>query len=309
MSSLYLQRVYRLLWLILLGALVAACSEETQEVKIAENNSAEIVAVNNPLFYFTQYLAGDLATVTLPVPAGVDPERWQPLVNDILKLQQADLIVLNGAGYSNWLNKVALPSTKLVHTSAAFQSQLIQLGKEATHSHGPKGEHSHSGYAFTTWMDMTLAEQQASAIANALVKQWPGQQQEIRKREKELREKLTNLDKEYQKQARRLATNTIIYSHPVYPYFQHRYQLPGHSMHWEPHEMPSEEEWQKLNRLASSNKKVLFVWEDFPNESIAKRLSEMGIESIVIRPAAGRSEASWLSVHESNLKQLEACCN
>lgn len=309
MSSPQLQRVYRFLWLILFSALVASCSEKTPEEKIIENNSVEIVAVNNPLFFFSKYLAGDLATVSLPVPAGVDPARWQPLVNDILKLQQADLIVLNGAGYSNWLDKVSLPSTKLLDSSATFQSQLIKLDKEATHSHGPKGEYSHSGYAFTTWMDMTLAKQQASAIANALVRQWPEQQQKIRKRKAELLEKLANLDKQYQIQASRLATRTIIYSHPVYQYFQHRYQLPGHSMHWEPHEMPSEEEWHTLKNLSKGKKKVLFVWEDVPDLPIANRMSAMDIEFVVIRPAANRSEPGWLDEQESNLERLKTCCN
>jgi len=62
-----------------------------------------------------------------------------------------NLLILNGAGYEKWTKKVSLPMLRTVDTSRSFKDKLIHIETEVTHSHGPVGERSHSGTAFTTW--------------------------------------------------------------------------------------------------------------------------------------------------------------
>lgn len=292
--------------LLLLSVLLSACSEETStEVKIG-HKSAEIIAVNNPLYYFTQKLAGDLATVSLPAPKEGDPSQWNPGLEELLAIQQADLIVLNGAGYSSWLDKISLSSKQLVNTSLSAKAQWIPLTGQATHSHGPKGDHSHSGYAFTTWMDMTLAKQQASAIAKALIQRWPEQKAAIEKREQALLASLDELDEAYRKQGKRLTGEKFIYSHPVYQYFERQYQLAGLSLHWEPTEMPDDAQWLQLKKNIEQNPNTVFVWEDTPSSLIAQRMTALGVKSIVITPAANASDQDWLTTQQENIQRLKA---
>ena len=135
---------------------------------MADQGRLIVYAVNYPLQYFAQRIAGDQADVVFPAPGDVDPAFWQPSPEIIGDFQQADLILLNGAGYAQWVNRVALPRRKLVDTSAGFREHFIPVDAAATHSHGPGGEHSHSGIAFTIWLDFNQALQQAQAIAEAL---------------------------------------------------------------------------------------------------------------------------------------------
>ena len=104
-------------------------------------------------------------------------EHWielgQPDEAAIAAFQGADLILMNGATYSKWADKITLPESKVVDTSAVFAVSLIQVNETSTHSHGPGGEHSHSGTAFTTWIDLTQAVQQAEAVKTALAKFTP----------------------------------------------------------------------------------------------------------------------------------------
>jgi len=299
--------------LIIISLLVLSCDKEVSVDNTAKTRGVEIIVVNYPLFYFTQYLVADLAKVTFPVPDNIDPADWKPQLEDTLKLQQADLIILNGSGYSNWLDKVSLSSSKLLDSSRSITSELIPLTEQTTHSHGPKGDHSHSAYAFTLWMDPELAKKQVFVISQALAKRWPQQKQAIQLRETELIEQLTKLDTEYQEQASRLKNTNIIYSHPVYQYFARRYHLNGQSLHWEPNVMPSEKQWNQLkiilNRIKLTEKNSLFIWEDFPTPEIAKRLSLMGVNFVVIRPAANSSSNDWLTEQQSNLKRLKVCCD
>ena len=192
---------FRFVLVIVIGLLLSACEDKPATDNKADNGKENIVTLNNPLYYFTRRLAGDLANVTLPVTAGIDPAQWTPEADDILKMQKASLIILNGADYSTWLDKVSLNSSQLVNSSFAAREQWITLDGETTHSHGPEGEHSHSGFAFTIWMDISLAQQQVKSIASALTRLMPEQQQVLEQRETQLLEELTVLDGEYLQQS------------------------------------------------------------------------------------------------------------
>ncbi len=267
-------------------------------------SGAYVVAVNNPLAYFAERLAGDAIEVRMPAPPGTDPAFWQPTVDDILLLQGAELIILNGAGYSPWLNKVSISRRSLVVTSS--QESWIALEDQVTHSHGPQGEHAHGGYAGTTWMDLLLAATQAEAVANALATLLPEQAPEIDARLAELRNELATLDGEMKQCAAQLVDRQLIYSHPVYQYFERRYGLPGASLHWEPDSMPSEEQWRKLESALGDD--ALFIWEAEPEEAIAARMASMNLAFVVIDPAANSSEGDWMSVQQGNLLRLQAHC-
>ena len=295
----------RLFYIFLVAVVFSACSENEPADNIVNTGKTTIITVNYPLFYFTQQLADDLATVILPVPAEIDPAQWEPQLDDVLQMQQARFIILNGAGYSNWLDKVSLSPGRLVNSSLEMRDQWISLTGETTHSHGPKGEHSHSGYAFTTWMNISLAKHQVNTIARALMQHWPDQQQAITQREVKLLEALTALDIAYQRAARKLAGKFLIYSHPVYQYFEHRYQLAGHSLHWEPGQMPTEKQWMNLQKLLVGKSKALLVWEDEPSVEIAQHMESIGLEFVVIRPAANTGKLDWLSEQQANLKRLQ----
>jgi hypothetical protein len=65
------------------------------------------------------------------------------------------------------VGKVSLSRSKMVDTSAKSRDRYIAADEIVTHSHGAKGKHAHESMAFTTWIDLDLAAQQAKAIAKA----------------------------------------------------------------------------------------------------------------------------------------------
>ena len=117
----------------------------------------KIAVVNYPLYCFAKSIAGDKATVYLPSLEG-DPAYWKPSARQVINFQNADLILTNGAGYAKWLEKVSLPSSKIVNTSGSFKDQWIETDEVLVHSHGPEGEHSHKGTAITTWLNFKFAQ-------------------------------------------------------------------------------------------------------------------------------------------------------
>ena len=76
-----------------------------------------IYTVNYPLAYFAERIGADHVDVVFPAPKDVDPAYWMPDKETITRYQKADLILLNGAHYAKWVEKVTLPRAKMINTS------------------------------------------------------------------------------------------------------------------------------------------------------------------------------------------------
>ena len=298
-------------WIPLLAALVAVlagCSEQEKAGVPDKRSSADkpvVYVTNYPLKYFAERIAGPLANVQLPVPAGEDPAFWKPAPEDVLALQQADLVVLNGAYYESWLKNVSLATSRLVDTSEGFKEQFIAQEEATTHSHGLDGEHEHSATAFTTWLDLTLAVEQARAIKDAFSTRWPENRGQFEGEFTKLSQELTSLDDEMKKAVSKSPNRPIVFSHPVYQYLERRYGLNGRSVHWEPDAMPDEAMWLELSKLTKDLPAKWMIWEGEPLPDIAARLDDQGVRCVVFSPCANAPEqGDFMSVMQKNLLAL-----
>jgi zinc transport system substrate-binding protein len=295
-------------WAVLLSLLLVGCSGEKGAEPAGDPKGTErpiVYASNYPLQYFAEQISAPIIDVRLPVPAGGDPAFWKPTSEEILVLQQADLVLLNGASYESWLKNVSLPTSRLVDTSAGLSERLIAENETSTHSHGLDGEHEHSATAFTTWLDPTLAVEQARAIRVAFSSLWPEHAGQFDAQFAELAKQLQALDAEIIAITEASPDRPVVFSHSVYQYLVHRYGLNGRSLHWEPQEMPSEAMWQELTALLGSHPAQWMIWEGEPSPDITARLAELGIQSIVIDPCAGMPDSGdFASVMRSNSTAL-----
>ncbi|WNV03760.1 metal ABC transporter substrate-binding protein [Candidatus Methylospira mobilis] len=270
----------------------------------------DIVASNYPLVYFAERLFGSHARVDLPVPPDQDPAFWKPSFPAIALMQKAELVVLNGADYEKWLPKVALSRLKLVDTTAGFKNSYIVIDDAVIHSHGPDGEHSHAGTAFTTWLDFTQAAQQADALASVAIKKYPGLKTEITHNLQSLQADLRQLDDELRRLVASNQTRPLFASHPVYQYLARRYGLNLKSVHWEANEMPAEDEWKKMQQLMKNHHAQWMIWESLPDSPITERLNSLGIKNAVFDPCANRPEqGDFLSVMRRNIENLSPVFN
>jgi zinc transport system substrate-binding protein len=289
---------------VLLRAIL--CAVLSTSAMAAGRGQLTVYTVNYPLQYFAQRIAGEHADVIFPVPAGEDPAFWQPPVDIIAGYQQADLILLNGAGYAKWINRVALPRRKLVDTSVGFRDDYIHVDEGVTHSHGPGGDHSHSGTAFTTWLDFRQAAKQARAIAEAMIRKRPEWETDFSRNLAVLEAELLELDQQIQSTVAAKPDLPLLASHPVYQYLQRRYGLTLQSVMWEPDEVPDEAAWSGLGYLLREHPAQWMIWEGEPNTESVQRLRNLGVESRVFDPAGNRpQDGDFLDVMQQNVKNLQ----
>jgi zinc transport system substrate-binding protein len=267
-----------------------------------------VAVTNYPLQYFVTRIAGDSVVAYFSEIEG-DPVFWKPSSKELQTFQQADLIVLNGASYESWLPYVTLPEDKMVNTSYSFSNQLIREDQALVHKHGPEGEHEHGVTAFTTWLDLQQAIRQAAAVKDALIKVLPDKAGLFDKNFTTLQKELLSLDQRLRSIGDRLQHTPLLFSHPVYQYFQRRYGFSGHSLHWEPDSMPNERQWQELAQLNRELKAQWMIWEDQPLTDITRRLEALNIHSVVFNPASnrkGNEKQDFIAVMNTNVANLSA---
>lgn len=282
------------LWLLLGILLLAACDQgkvNGEESSGAGPQQLVVYAVNYPLAWAAQHLGAEAVQVYFPAPADIDPAFWEPDPEILAGFQQADLILLNGAGYAQWLPRVSLPLNRTLDASRGFSDRLIPVDSGPVHSHGPSGDHSHGELAFTVWLDLELFALQLSAIEAALVRLVPEQAAQIGERAEALRRQLSDMDAELVALGEQLAGAPLLYSHPVYQYLQRRYGLNGEALHWEPGELPGTKAWSELDALLARHPARLMLWEDEPLPATREQLAVRGIEIVVFKPMGNRPQS------------------
>lgn len=299
----------RLAWILCLMAvgMSAGCGRQTDPVAPPPMSGARplrLVAVNYPLSYFATRIGGEDVEVIFPEMDG-DPAYWVPTAEDVAIFQAADLILLNGADYAKWLHKVSLPAAGMVHTGDALTGDLLELGDQVTHTHGPGGAHEHVGFAFTTWLNPQFAVPQARAIKDALVIKRSDLGPGFVERFAALETDLMELDRRLEAITASHPDRPVVFSHPVYQYLQKRYGLNGVSVHWEPDAIPTAEQLAALKAELEKHPAKWMIWEGVPSAASVQQIEELGLGSVVFDPC-GNTPASgdYLSQMQNNLEQL-----
>lgn len=298
--------VNRWAWILLVLGL-AACQPADNDASVASDQPAgsavpTVYTVNYPLAWMAERIGGDAVDVEFPAPQDVDPAHWQPPPQTVLDYQGADRVLLNGAGYAGWIQLASLSPGRLVDTTRGLEARFVSAG-EVTHSHGPGGGHEHGDVASHTWLDPTLAAEQARAVAEALSELTPDREAEFQERLATVQAELRRLDERARETLCFWRNAGVLYSHPVYQYLDARYALGGRSLTWEPGEDPGEAEWGRLSERLSERPAMVMLWEGEPLPATAARLRGMGVEPVVFETGAVRpAEGDYLTLMNRNLE-------
>jgi len=294
--------------LILLLSTTISCQTKTEKKpeKIAVSKP-KIASVNYPLHFFTMQIGGDHIDAIFPIPEDIDPAFYNPDSRALEQFQAADIIFLNGAGYADWVDKVSLSDRKMINTSASFSDKYIIEEGTISHSHGPEGEHAHANNAFTTWLDLSNALEQARAIYATLRTLSPYPESAITANFDQLEAELQALQINQKKLLDPFMNATIFASHPVYQYLGSGYGLNIKSEHWEPEQDIGEDDWISFIEKVNPADLRLMLWEDEPTQQTRNRLESFGIHIVVYRPCGNVPDrGNFLEVMSENINNLRS---
>jgi len=264
-----------------------------------------------PTQYFAERIGQDKVLVSCPMP-GDQAALLRELNADVIRaFQDADLVVINGAGHENWIEMVFLAKSRIVDTSKPFEKDFIVLKNTMTHSHGPSGAHAHGGIDGHTWLDPVYAKIQAGEIAKAMKKRFPSHAAAFDKNWNALAADLDELHEALSELTKQLGDRPLLASRPAYNYLISRYKWKLTSLDLDPEEMPSDQVFAEIKALLGRFPAKLILWEAYPLEDIAKRFgSDLGLKSVEFSPCEllGDEEikagTDYLKVMKANIENL-----
>jgi ABC-type Zn uptake system ZnuABC Zn-binding protein ZnuA len=81
--------------------LLSACQPAAQ----AAPGKPKVLAVENFLADMALNVAGDRIQVDALIPVGVEPHEYEPTPQDVAKISNCSVLIVNGAGLESWLDK------------------------------------------------------------------------------------------------------------------------------------------------------------------------------------------------------------
>jgi ABC-type Zn uptake system ZnuABC Zn-binding protein ZnuA len=141
--------------LILLVLVAVACTSQAPP-QASQITMPRVLVVENFLANIVQNIAGERLTVQSLIPNGVDPHSYQPSPQDVARIAESDLLILNKLGMEEALENVLLNAGGdfiLVEAAAGLvdRSEEKEHDEEEDHlreeedDHGEDEGHQHDG--------------------------------------------------------------------------------------------------------------------------------------------------------------------
>lgn len=283
-----------------------------------------------PFASWAANVAGDVAVVETLLPADVGPHDFQFRPRDLKRIQSADLIVLNGLGIEEWLDKPLRANAKelekkLIRTSDGLRSELIfEVSKLEVSSGGKKKGQDHHGHAHGdqeggshggeqpnphVWLDPILAKHGVSNILAGLIRVDPANADMYRRNAAAYLTRLDALDKEVRQSIDGFSNRSIVTFHDAFPYFTRRYGLDLVGVIEEvPGVEPSPKYLSALLKVVRSRKvKALFTEPQFSPKLASRLAKDLGIvveELDVLETGKGTADFYEAGIRR-NLQTLE----
>jgi zinc transport system substrate-binding protein len=185
------------------------------------DNKLKVVAIFYPLAFFAQQIGGEEVIVKQLIPDNTEVHNWQPALTDILALDEADVIVYNGASLDDWFEEEVLSiidTNNKTITETTDGIQLIETGQENVHEHNGL-------YDPHTWISPFIAKQQAQNIYEALKQKDPIHANYYTGRWLSLKTKFEELDNNYTRGLSTQSKEEIFVSHSAFGYLADRYSF------------------------------------------------------------------------------------
>jgi len=274
-------------------------SDETNLIEKAEGQS-KIIAIASfyPLYEFTKELGGDKVDVSLLVPKGVEPHNWEPTIRDIQRIEQADLIIINGNGFENWVGKIDSSKITIINSGSSF-------GWITSESTLPVDFHY--------WLNPLSAKLQIKSISDGLIKADPENTEYFENTKKDYDLKLDNLHSKIKTELNGCKKDFIAF-HDAFSYFAHEYNLNQHTVIQsnDPHSEPTLKKLESIIKIAKSlDIDIIFTEEGVDSRTSQVIASELNGRVLVLSPLEVVEDgSSYIKKMEENLSNLkEALCN
>jgi ABC-type Zn uptake system ZnuABC Zn-binding protein ZnuA len=203
-----------LLFLMITGYALTAC--QAQLVGQPTDGKLHVLATTGFLADLTQQVAGERAVVESLIPAGADPHAFEPAPQDVARIAGSSVLVVNGAGFEEWL-------TKTLENAGGSRALIVaSQGMTPRQAENP-AEHAQGDPHF--WLDPLLAKTYVDNIRDGLSQADPAGAAVYAANAAAYQGKLDELDAWIRSQVETIppARRLLVTNHESFGYFAERY--------------------------------------------------------------------------------------
>ena len=281
---------------------------------LSEQNKAEslsgqghkILVTFYPLYQFTKAIGKEKIDASIIIPPGIEPHDWEPTIQDIQKMKNADMIVINGAGLESWITKVTSinPNIMIIDTSSGIP--LLEKNSNGLDKIAKKDPH--------IWLDPVLAKKQVQNIADGLIKLDPQNANYYQQNANDYKAKLDMLDNEIKTDLSTCDKKDFLAFHDAFSYFSKEYGLHQHTIvgGLDPETEPTAPALQQITKDAQSLGLNVIFTEEAANPRVSQVIAdEIHGKVLILSPLEVTDKnMDYIVKMKQNLSNLkEALCS
>ena len=265
---------------VLLALALAMCSGCAAE----EDAGKTIVTSFYPMYVFTQNVVRDVPGVRVVNMASESAgclHDYQLQTRDMVTLEGADALVINGGGMEQFMDKVIAQRPELPVINASDGIEML-CGEDDHDGH----DHDHGVYNAHVWLDPALAMRQVQNIADGLAAVDSENAEAYQRNAAAYKARLQALHAELSAQLAPLAGSAIVTFHEAFTYFADAYGLVvAGVIANDAGEEPSTRQIAATCDLVKQYKvKALFVEPQYPTKSAETIARETGAKVFTLDP-------------------------
>ena len=263
-----------------------------------------------PLKEFASAIVGDRGDVELLLPPGAGVHTWQPRPGDLVRLAEADLFIIVGAGLEPWLPDLMKGLTdrrpRMLEVSTGLA--LLPAADEEP------GHHDHGRFDPHIWLDPEIDVGIVASIRDKLTSLDPEGGPTFRRNASALEGRLRDLDAAYRQGLRGCAGKTLVLAgHAAFGYLTRRYGLEQVALYGaSPDAQPRPADLIGIvDKARALGVRAVFA-EGSESPALARSLArELGLPMMTLYPvhnltrAEIRAGKTFFDVMEANLRSLE----
>lgn len=208
----------------------------------SEDGRLNIVTTVFAAYDLARQVCGELANVTLLVPAGADPHHYEPSGISVGALTQSDLFVTSGGELGEWAEEMIAmsPEEILVFDMSDYVSRIkvLKTVTQQTHDHDHDHDHEHShsetvieSFDEHVWTSPSNAAEITEYLCRCVSTLDPANKDIYRQNADELKTRLLELHEEYKDATENATHRELVFSDGcAFAYLCGEYVLPYHQV-------------------------------------------------------------------------------
>ena len=306
-----------LILLISTSLLFIGCNNNSDSNVITDDDTLNIVTSFYPLYISTINITKDIPNVNVTNMTKSQTgclHDYQLTPQDLKTLENADILVVNGAGMESFLDSIIsqYPNLKIINATEG-----LDLLEDDTHSHDhdehDHDEHDHDHeYNAHVWVSVTGNIEEVKNISSQLENLDPENKASYEANANTYITKLEDLKSEMHEELDNLPNRDIITFHEAFPYFAEEFNLNiAGVIEIEPDSEPSAKEIENIiNTVKEKNIKALFTEPQYSSKVAETIAVETGatvyeLDPIVTGDSTPNAYDDYINKMKKNLDVLK----